>query len=380
VRVAVVALLFAAYHLQFEGLVALLPIALVLGLLADRSQSLAPGIAAHLANNSLGAALAIGTRLNPTLPASQAFTVALCGAMVIGPVAALAGLAVYWRLTRPAQPAPSFTPNPAPRASAWWPLAGAALIYVALAGLEVVLGRFPQVLAQAPLRLEPAPWSAPVRLAYRLFNVENAQVGDAACTLTPQPGAVGFNCLIRQQHFEAHQGQSLYAGGTYTFTQTGRWQAETMQLLDAQLVFVGEFSQWSAAVTSSANPAGGLAVALNGGAPMPAPADSVLEGEWPFRLMALPLGGSGYFGSQLSEVRLGVGQASGAVEAATVLVRSTENLPTPPSGQQAAWKVQVGQQTAWYTVSAPHWLLRYNDGFGVTWVVDLDSLAAAAGD
>lgn len=376
VRLAAVGLLFAFYHLQFQGLVALLPIALVLGLLAQRSQSLAPGIAAHMANNALGAVVAIATRLNPALAASQDFTVALCSAMVVGPVVAVAALVVYLRLTRAPRPAaetPAATPAPALGRGAWWPLAGAAVIYVALAGLEVIVGRFPQALAQPTLALEPAPWAQPARLAYRLFNVANEQVGAAACTLTPQAGAIAFACETRQQHFEARQGNSLWAGGTYTLTQTGRWDAATMRLLEADLHFEGEFSAWDARV--GAAPEGGLALWLGEAAPVGVPAEAVLAAEWPFRLMALPLGGPLYFGSRFDEVLIGVGQETGTVQAAAALVRGEEALPLPPTGELApVWKVTVGRETAWYAAGAPHTLLRYDDGVGVTWTVDLASL------
>jgi membrane protease YdiL (CAAX protease family) len=377
VRLVMVGLLFALYHLQGEGLIALLPIALVLGVLAHRSRSLAPGIAAHMANNTLGAAVAIATRLNPTLPANQAFTVALCSAMVAGPLLALAALAAYLALTRTPHDATegaaaSVSPAPGLRRGTWWPLAGAAVIYLAVAGLEVAMGRFPQVLARPALQLQPAPWTEPLRLRYNLWNVENKSVGSVRCTFTPQAQAVAFDCLSRQQHFEAQLGQSFYAGGTYALTQSGRWDAASMRLLDADLRFEGEFSSWTARVEPSAE--AGLNVWLNDAAPTTVPADAVLAGEWPFRLMALPLGSRGYFGSRFSQVLIGVGQDTGALEEAVVVVRGEEDLPTPPDGHAAAWKVQVGQQTAWYTAATPHLLLRYNDGLGVTWTVDLASL------
>lgn len=380
VRLVAVGLLFAFYHLQFQGLVALLPIALVLGVLAHRSQSLAPGIAAHMANNACGAVVAIAARLNPTLTASQGFTYALCGLMLVGPVVAVAALAAYVRLTRapapavaPADAASTPAPTPAIGRGAWWPLAGAAIIYVVLAGLEVVVGRFPQVLAQPTLQLAPAPWTEPVRLAYRLFNVENKQVGEAACTFTPQGAALAFDCLTTQEHFEAHQGNSMWAGGTYAFAQTGRWDAATMRLLEADLHFEGEFSAWEASV--GAAPDGGLALRLGAGAPVSVPADAVLAAEWPFRLMALPLGGQFYFGSRFDEVLIGVGHETGEVQAAAVLLRGEEELPLPPTGELAtAWKVTVGRETAWYAADAPHTLLRYDDGVGVTWTIDLATL------
>ncbi len=370
-----VGLLFAFYHLQFSGLVALLPIALVLGLLAHRANSLLPAIAAHFANNSLGAVVAVVTRLNPALIESQGLTVALCGAMMVGPVIALAALWVFLRLTRPpasAAPAPAAIPAPEPAAprvgrGAWLPLAGAAAIYVAVAALELIMGRFPQVLAARTLDLDPAPFAQPLRLAYTLSNVLDEPVGDLACAFTPQPGVVAYECLTRQRSFEARLGSSFYAGGEYALRQSGRWDAATLHLLEAQLDFEGEFGGWTARVA----PAGaGLSLLLNDLAPAPLPADAVLMAEWPFRFMALPWSQAGYFGSRFNHVLLGVGSETGALSEDRVLLRGEEDVPAPAGGSARAWKVQVGQQTAWYAVEPPHTLLRYTDGYGVTWTLE----------
>ncbi len=382
VALTAVGLLFAFFHLQLEGLVALLPIALTLGWLAHRSHSLAPSIAAHVANNGLGAVLAVAMRLYPALSSGQALTVALCSAMVVGPLLAIAALWVFLRLTRqPAPPVapPAELPAPAPTRAAgrgaFWPLAGAAVIYLVCAGLELTMGRFPEVLTASRLELQPAPWTEPVRLAYFLWNVENEQVGEASCTLTPQAGAVAFDCLTSQRSFEAHLGQSMYAGGRYVLTQTGRWDAATMQLLEADLKFAGEYSSWTARVGADPQGPPGLNLWLDGGAPRALPADAVIAAEWPWRMMALPYGRSAFFGSHFNQVLLAAGQETGQVADAVLVVRGEEDLLTPPSGHALAWKISVGQQTAWYAAEAPHPLLRYNDGYGVTWTVDLNSLS-----
>lgn len=378
VRVLAVALLFAFFHLQFQGLFALLPIALVITLLAERSNSIAVPMAAHLGNNSLGAVLAITMRLNPTLASQPALTSVLCGAMVVGPLMALAGLWVFLRRTRPVAAAvaeaPALVPAPPLGRGAFWPLAGAAAVYVVVAGLEVTLGRFPQVLADRSLALEPAPWTEPAHLAYDLWNVANEQVGEAECTLTPEGEAVAFDCFTRQRSFEARIGQSLYAGGRYELTQTGRWDAATMRLLEADLRFDGEYGGWTAHIGPAASAGGELSLWLGDGPATPLPADTVLTAEWPWRLMALPFERTGFLGSHLNHTRLGTGEPEGQVEAGVVLVRGQEDLPTPPSGNALAWKVMLGQKTAWYAAQAPHTLLRYNDGFGVTWTVRLDGL------
>jgi membrane protease YdiL (CAAX protease family) len=347
VALLAVGLLFAFFHLQFAGLLALLPIALVLGLLAYRSNSLAPAIAAHLANNSLGAATAIVARLSPAGANDPTLMAALCGAMLIGPVAALAALWFFLRQTRSAAPpgaatdAPAVTAPPL-RRGAYWPLVGAALIYTAVAGLELVTGRFPQVLADRSLRLEPAPLTEPQRLAYTLWNVLDEPVGEAACAFTPQAGVMHFECISRQRQFEVWQGRSMWAGGRYELRLVGYWDAATMRLLDARMVFDGEFGGWTAEVGPGES--GGLSLTLNGGAPVRLPADAVLAAEWPYRFMALPFGRVGYMGSQFNQVMLSISEATSAVTNELVLVRGEEDVP---GTEVRAWKVQVGRQTAW---------------------------------
>ncbi|MEP7358955.1 MAG: hypothetical protein ABI847_17025, partial [Anaerolineales bacterium] len=269
---------------------------------------------------------------------------------------------------------PPPVPARAAAPGAFWPLAGAAVIYVVCAGLELAMGRNPEVLAARSLALQPAPWTQPVRLAYNMWNVQNEQVGTSACVLTPQAGAVAFDCLTRQRSFEAHLGQSMYAGGRYELAQTGRWDASSMRLLEADLKFTGEYSSWTARVGADPRGLPGLSLWLGDGAPSALPADAVIAAEWPMRMMALPFGRSAFFGSRFSQVLLAAGQETGQVAKTVVVVRGEEDLLTPPSGHALAWKIAVGQQTAWYAAEAPHLLLRYNDGLGVTWTVDLDSL------
>ena len=372
VSVLAVGLLFAFFHLQLQGLVALLPIALVLGYLAQRSRSLAPSLAAHFANNCLGGLLGIAIRLSPTLPSQPALTATLCAAMVAGPLLALAALLAFHRVTAaPAEPlvAPSPAPATSTRGSSrgtFWPLVGAGAIYLVLAALELVMGRFPQWLTQGALQLNPAPWSQPARLAYNMWNVAGEKVGEAACTLTPQGSAVAFDCRTGQSHFQVQQGNSTYAGGRYTLAQTGRWDAATMRLLEAHLQFVGEYSSWTAEIGPGAD---GLSLALGQAAPTALSADGVVAAEWPWRMMALPFGQPLYFGSRLNLLQLAAGEESGRSQAQALLVSGPENLPTPPTGQALAWKVKLGQQTAWYAAGAPHTLLRFSDGFGVTWTI-----------
>jgi hypothetical protein len=250
---------------------------------------------------------------------------------------------------------------------AFWPLAGAAALYVLVAGAELVTGRFPQALADRDLRLEPAPWPQPVTLAYDLWNMANESVGETTCTLTPQGSAVAFDCVTAQRHFQIQVGQSTYAGGTYELNQAGHWDAATMRLLDAELAFEGEYGGWSAAVVPDAG--GGVSLSLDGAGSTPLPPDAVLTAEWPLRMMALPFGRQFYLGSRFNQVALGAGLPDGQLEPSVVLVKGKEDLALPGGEYVSAWKVTLGQQTAWYAAETPHALLRYSDGFGVTWML-----------
>jgi membrane protease YdiL (CAAX protease family) len=376
-----VAALFAAFHLQFQGLLGLLPIALVLGWLAQRSRSLLPAIAAHAANNGMGAALTIVMRLKPDLASQPALTVGLCGYMVVGPLVALAALWAFARQTRAAAPEPAPDVPAAQPAGvgrgAFWPLAAAGAAYVVFAGLELAMGRFPQVLARRSLQLQPAPWPVPTRLVYNLWNMANEPVGQAECTFTPQGETVAFACVTQQRQFQITVGQSQYAGGSYKLTQTGRWDAASMRLLEADLQFDGEYGGWSARVEPQTPDAPGLSLWLDDAGPVALPADVVIAAEWPWRMVALPLGETLYFGSRYHEVQLAPGLPDGQLQDSVVVVRGEEDLLTPPDEHAQAWKVSVGQQTAWYAADAPHTLLRFSDGYGVTWTVDLDSLEDA---
>ena len=48
-------------------------------------------------------------------------------------------------------------------------------------------------------------------------------------------------------------------------------------------------------------------------------------------------------------------------------MRGQENVSTPAGGF-VAWRVTVGEETAWYDVQAPHTLVKYNL-YGVTYLL-----------
>lgn len=361
VSLVVVSVLFAFYHLRLQGLPALLPVAFALGYLAQRGRSLVPAIIAHGVNNALSAGLVVATALWPALAAHPSWPAALGGGMFLS---LLAALGAWWLVRRGAAHPPAAEPPAPMEPRAFWPLVGAALIYLAFAGLELIDGRFPHWLAEPALRLAPAPWVQPALLQYELRNVLDETVGEAECTFTPQDDRVAFACLTRQRSFEARLGNSFYAGGRYELRQTGHWRASDMRLLDAQLEFEGEYDDWTAALTPAAD---GLSLTLNQAEPQTVPVESVVAAEWPWRMMALPFERFLYRGSRLTLVQLRPGAGTGLSEPAAVLLRGQASLPAG-DGSVLTWKVALGRETAWYQVDSPHELIQYSDGYGVTWV------------
>jgi hypothetical protein len=244
-----------------------------------------------------------------------------------------------------------------------WTLVLAFLIFVALASLEFVVGRFPQVLAVGPLQFSPAPWSAPVTWKYELRDVLDHKVGNAECGLKEDGNTYQLSCQVHQQAFKTKLGSSTYQSGEYNQQQTASWDMNSLNLLRARGAQQGEQDQleW----TLQPSPSGlVLSVTQNGQRfkDLPLPSDTLLEGEWPWRLQALPFN-LGYSRKVTlawplhysPETKKSVPYS----EDSLVVVTSSEPVSTP-AGNFIAWKVTLGDQSAWYDVKAPYTLLRYD--------------------
>lgn len=94
------------------------------------------------------------------------------------------------------------------------------------------------------------------------------------------------------------------------------------------------------------------------------PADGLIEGEWPWRVAADNLSIA-----QADQVTLGIpmewSEAEGAsrptVVEGTLLVLTAEPLAVP-AGNFIAYRVTIGDETAWYDSDKPHTLLQYDNG------------------
>lgn len=384
--IIIVGFYFALYHLSFQRLLDIIPVAFVLGFVAWRSAALPSSMLVHSSYNAFSGTLLLLAVYRPELnldwigsfPVTIAGLVAGLGGMwLFNRIAGAEDLPEKYSGSSPASEVaasgsipiagkPAVVPA---ETSSWlgrtWPLALVMLLFLALAGLEFVAGRFPQLLAFGPLNLLPQPWNSPQEWRYELQNVLDVPVGSARCTLALETSAYVLECLIEQQAFEAQSGSSNYKSGAYDLNQTTRWDRNSLVLLSLEGTQVGASIDlaWQVQQTET----GPVLHTQQDGQSLedlPLPVNPFFEAEWPWRMQALPFN-LGY--SRMVELAYplhwdqGSGTIKPLVETEYLVVRTAEPIWTP-AGRFIAWAVTVGDKKAWYDSKAPHTLLRYDDG------------------
>lgn len=378
-------LLFAAYHLSFLRLMGIVPIALVLGWVVWRGDSLVPGILVHMSYNGIVGTLSVFASMRPDLLSDA--SVSSPHIAVVGAAMVLVGL---WLFRRAAGGLPAVSPSrasaaepvdggdPASRARnpgcvQWLSLLAASLIFLLMAGTEFVVGRYPQLLAlDQRLQLPPSPWSEPVRLRYALHHAADETVGQVEVQITPLGSHCRLEATTQLQTSEEPQGHRTSIGTDCEGRVEATWDAETLHLLDAKVVHQGQDECLAATLSPEGE---GLKLAVTqdttflGDAELPA--DALLEGEWPWRLSSLAFGVGYARQTTLAWTSNHSTETEGShpsAEEAYVVVRGAEPLATP-AGNFVAWRVTVGDRsTAWYDSAAPHALLRYESA-GASYVL-----------
>lgn len=380
---------FALYHLRFQGAPALIPVALVLSLLAWRTESIVPGIALHAAYNAIATVLMVTLSFLP-MPVTGALTGSLvCLALILTPVS----LAALWLLWRGSSPSPKQS-TIEPRAwQRWaWILPGLALVavYGYAAATEVVIGAFPELASIGPLQLEEAPvdWDGTVSWHYDIQNALGENLGEADCTRNRTDQYITLVCEADSEEYDITSDfpgleidmedmpVDLWGAARMLRTEPRSWSFSAgwlrnsleLSTLDAyeripelgvvQLLYRLEDGQASLATGPD-----GDEITLN----KAKTGITLLPYEWAWRLGSIPFELA--YAADANIVQL---DPEGQAQLYPALVNVAGGEPTwTPAGTYIAWKVIVSwedadgqeqQQTAWYDSNAPHTLVGFDDG------------------
>jgi len=362
----IVGILFALWHLRFAGLLGVVPIALLLSYLAWRSNSLVPGLLAHVAFNGLAALTAVLSTWS--LVSNTTLGIGVLVAIPVGLPLALVGLYLFRRWTAPRVLEPedeSAAPQPGSLLAWAWPVIAMLLIYGLVAAQEVIAGRAAKQQASAPLQLAAAPWERETTWRYTVTNIVGEESGKTTCRLTPDSGGFTLACEDAWRPYEVHPNpSSTYINNIVARQSTYRWSRETLRLTAAAESndLANDVTLFLTATTTSA----GMSVTTTQS--FTAPTEALLEGEWAWRLAALP------FADDYTGGTAPLATRSGPLQEAAVSLRGQEKVEAP-AGAFDAWRVELtlpetGQKfTAWYDINAPHTLVKYDNGIETYWLM-----------
>jgi hypothetical protein len=366
--------LFIVFHLSLPQGLGIIPLALALGYVYWRSESLVASILTHFGANLLAALF-----LTSGFFWQDAGTVLLSmPALLIG--ISVAVVALWWlrRTTSPVAAEPLSAEKP--RLRRVWPLLLAGLLYSAVIGVEFVGARFPERIL-APLTVDAAPWDGPSVWRYEIHNIIDDPVGQAQCDLTPDADAIALHCHSEHRAYEIDTGHGRYIGGDDEMVLSARWrradgmplQGETqvqssLGLYRRQWTFDG--AQFSVIQQDPDEPEKRLELPFEpAGKTTPF---MMAESAWPWVLSSLPFTEGYAAGAHLFRPytwREATQDSGPQTQLLLLMVTGTEEVTTP-AGTFTAWRVQVGErEIAWYAVDAPHILVQYFNGME-TWLLE----------
>ncbi len=368
VAIVLVALLFSVFHLSLLGLPPRFPVALALGYVAWRSGSLWPGVALHAANNLLATLMLAVAGMRPGLLESLPV-----GTLPSAGAGLLLLLVAGWAFQRAAgpRPEPALAPPPERRGrfARTLPLALALLIFGVVAALEVIVGRFPGLFATAPLALEEAPWPAAQTLEYELLHPGGEPVGAATCTLERDGDRAAAGCDLAHEAFEVQLPSSYWADAARERSFSASYDAGDMSLLAlSDETLVNGNSEKIEATPDGDGLLLHVTATDSGESSVNIPTSALIDGLWPWQLSATPFTAGGTYSVTLAYPQRWDDSLQRQVVTVTdeaVVVGGVEPVSVP-AGDFLAWKVTVGDDTAWYAAEPPHTLVQYDGGM-LTW-------------
>lgn len=394
VGIVVGGLIFAAYHLRFQGLLALVPVSLALGMIAWRTASLYPCIVLHAAYNAIATILLLAMSFLSSQVAG-ALTVAIACLGVLFTPFSYAALWRLWRTTAPVTPPDTQLSQEHQRTPRWaWgvPLVGLLLVYGYAATTEVLIHTSPQLLFDAPITLNPpTAWEASTSLHYSVQDRLGQEVGEATCMQTTDEATFTLQCRASHRGFditnelpEALRSIPDAAFNRLPFdlpalrkalvAEPKTWElhvAWSLEQLDLVAMEASEIITDGLAVQLQyPEQDAGLRITPDGAEPLTliVPDGIVLmPHEWAFRLSGLPF--ELPYGGSVTVIAV---DAKGQAQIHDAYLDVAGGEPTwTPAGTRITWRVvvswedaegQAQQLTGWYEDQPPHTLVRYDDG------------------
>ena len=233
-----VGFLFVAFHLSLLQGLSIVLLALALGLVNYRTQSLPASILTHFGANGL-AALVVTQKVFPSGIQNWITSLpALVGGLLLSGLALL----VLLRRTAPVTRAEPAIDSAALRVDqplgmrTAWPLLVAMTIFLAMIGVEWVYSRSPQgpnsLQSSGPaLQVSASPWTGPQTWRYEIRNVADAVVGEGECRLTLEGDEMEISCTSTVEAYEVKRNQSTYASAGGSRVDVLRWSAVNGRLI-----------------------------------------------------------------------------------------------------------------------------------------------------
>lgn len=395
IAIGVTSLIFALYHLRLQGVFALIPISIGLGVITWRTQSVLPSMAMHAAYNGISTLIMIATSFFSMQSVGIITGMAVCLGLLALPLSVLALLAL-WKRAKPD------IKEPIEQETGWlrwaWmiPLIGLMLVYGYGAASEFLLGRFPQRLSSQELALTvPEDWQEPTKLMYEIQNPTGDPLGDAECFRLPAesdynlrctasyegydlfeefPGLSQFDAEKVLETFDLPEGMpslsNMLRGDPGAWSVDATWAGTAADRPLSLQAFKGTQGSMTRTVTTTltSEPTTALTAELPGGrdATVTPEGDELFLGnEWPWRLEGLPFE-LGYGGT----VTLVTLDRDGHPISHQAFVQVRGGEPTWTDNDTViTWRVTITYEdpeertlTAWYRAKPPHTLVRYDDG------------------